>query len=84
MKKALKNAKGKSVFSDMATAVKRNVYYVNAESLQDTIYGLSGICDSDTQYISLTYRGDLPYFISPTKKYLEKLSNRLARNGKTS
>lgn len=73
--------KGKSVFSDMATAVKRNVYYVNAESLQDTIYGLSGICDSDTQYISLTYRGDLPYFISPTKKYLEKLSNRLARNG---
>lgn len=74
--------KGKSVFSDMATAVKRNVYYVNAESLQDTIHGLAGICDDDTVYVSLTYRGDLPYFISPTKKYLEKLSSRLARQGK--
>ena len=73
--------KGKSVFNDMATAVKRNVYYVNAGSLQDTVDGLAGICNSDTQFVSLTYRGDLPYFISPTKKYLEKLSVRLARLG---
>jgi 3-hydroxymyristoyl/3-hydroxydecanoyl-(acyl carrier protein) dehydratase len=74
--------KGKSVFSDMATAVKRNVYYVNAGSLQDAVNGLSSICDSETQYISLTYRGDLPYFIGQTKKYLEKLSSRLGRHGK--
>lgn len=73
--------KGKSVFSDMATAVKRNVYYVNAGSLNDTVEGLRGICDDKTQYVSLTYRGDLPYFISQTKKYLEKLSARLARQG---
>ncbi len=73
--------KGKSVFSDLATAVKRNVYYVNAGSLEDTVRGLSGISDKETKYVSLTYRGELPYFISPTKRYLEKLSRRLARHG---
>jgi 3-hydroxymyristoyl/3-hydroxydecanoyl-(acyl carrier protein) dehydratase len=74
--------KGKTTFSDMATAVRRNVYYVNAISFQDTVRGLSGLTDRDTQFIALTYRGDLPYFISQTKKCLEQVAVRLAREGK--
>lgn len=74
--------KGKQTFSDMATPVKRNVYYVNGCSFEDTIVGLSGICHEDTQYLALTYRGALPYFISQTKRYLERLAARLARQGK--
>ncbi len=32
-------------------------------------------------FIALTYKGDLPYFISQTKKYLEKLALRRAKSG---
>ena len=74
--------KGKQTFFDMATAVKRNVYYVNADSFADTVNGLSSLTDEDTQFMALTYRGDLPYFISHTKKHLEDLAVRLARQGK--
>jgi 3-hydroxymyristoyl/3-hydroxydecanoyl-(acyl carrier protein) dehydratase len=74
--------KGKHTFFDMATAVKRNVYYVNADSFADTVKGLSGVTNEDTQFMALTYRGDLPYFISHTKKHLEDLAARLARQGR--
>lgn len=74
--------KGKDSFSDMATAVKRNVYYVNAISFQDTVDGLSGLSDGGTQFVALSYRGALPYFISQTKKCLEQIAARLARQGK--
>jgi 3-hydroxymyristoyl/3-hydroxydecanoyl-(acyl carrier protein) dehydratase len=74
--------KGKATFSDMATAVKRDVYYVNAISFQHTVKGLSGLSDESTQFLALTYRGDLPYFISQTKKCLEQIALRLARNGR--
>ena len=39
----------------------------------DTVEHLAGVTHDETQYVGLTYRGDLPYFISPTKKYLEKI-----------
>lgn len=81
MKAVAEILKGKSTFSDMASAVKRNVFYVNAGSFDDTIKGLSGICDRHTQFVALTYRGDLPYFISQTKRYLEKLALRGAESG---
>ncbi|MBI4964211.1 MAG: hypothetical protein HY913_13110 [Desulfomonile tiedjei] len=74
--------KGKQTFSDMATAVRRDVYYVNAISFQDTVNGLAGLSDDATQFVALTYRGDLPYFISQTKKCLEQIAVRLARHGK--
>jgi 3-hydroxymyristoyl/3-hydroxydecanoyl-(acyl carrier protein) dehydratase/NAD(P)-dependent dehydrogenase (short-subunit alcohol dehydrogenase family) len=74
--------KGKQTFFDMATAVKRNVYYVNADSFADTVSGLSDLTHKDTQFMALTYRGDLPYFISHTKKHLEDLAARLARQGR--
>lgn len=74
--------KGKQTFFDMATAVKRNVYYVNGGSFEDTIVGLSGICSDDTQYLALTYRGALPYFIAHTKRYLERLAAQLASREK--
>jgi len=74
--------KGKFSFTDLATAVKRNVYYVNAGSFEDTVEHLAGVTNDNTQYVGLTYRGDLPYFISPTKKYLEKIASRLATKGK--
>jgi 3-hydroxymyristoyl/3-hydroxydecanoyl-(acyl carrier protein) dehydratase len=74
--------KGKSVFTDLATAVKRNVYYVNAGSFLDTVEQLSDICHDETHFVALTYRGDLPYFITPTKKYLERMAVRLAGQGK--
>jgi 3-hydroxymyristoyl/3-hydroxydecanoyl-(acyl carrier protein) dehydratase len=74
--------KGKHTFYDMATAVKRNVYYVNAGSFEDTINGLAAVTHGETQFVALTYRGNLPYFISPTKQYLEHLADRQARKGK--
>ena len=74
--------KGQHTLADLATAVKRNVYYVNAGSFADTIEGLSGLTHDESQFAALTYRGDLPYFISPTKKYLEKIVLRLADKGK--
>lgn len=74
--------RGKHTFFDMATAVKRNVYYVNASSFQDTVEGLAPLTDDATQFMALTYRGDLPYFISHTKKYLEKIALRMAKTGK--
>jgi 3-hydroxymyristoyl/3-hydroxydecanoyl-(acyl carrier protein) dehydratase/NAD(P)-dependent dehydrogenase (short-subunit alcohol dehydrogenase family) len=73
--------KGKCTFADMATAVKRNVYYVNAGSFDDTVNGFSQLTDDRTHLIALTYRGDLPYFIADTKAYLERLTARLARQG---
>ncbi|MFC1833705.1 hypothetical protein ACFL2Q_03090 [Thermodesulfobacteriota bacterium] len=76
--------KGEQDFSDLATAVKRNVYYVNAGSFDDTVEGLSPLIDEETCLMALTYRGNLPYFIGPTKRYLEKLSRRMARKGKRS
>lgn len=76
--------KGKHTFNDMATTVKRNVYYVNAGSFADLTDGLKNLVDERTQLVALTYRGDLPYFISETKAYLEKLAGRLARLGKRS
>ncbi|MBI5247932.1 MAG: hypothetical protein HY912_00425, partial [Desulfomonile tiedjei] len=81
MKAVAEILKGKSTFSDMATPVRRNVFYVNAGSFDDTITGLAGICDENTQFVALTYRGDLPYFISQTKKYLERLALRRAKSG---
>ncbi|MEW6349638.1 MAG: hypothetical protein AB1646_11300 [Thermodesulfobacteriota bacterium] len=74
--------KGVATFSDMATAVKRNVYYVNATSFEDMVNGLAGISHEGTRFVALTYRGELPYFISPTKSHLERLAARLARSGK--
>lgn len=74
--------KGKQTFSDMATAVKSNVYYVNASSFADTVTGLSRLIDEQTHLLALTYRGELPYFISDTKRYLERLAVRLARQGR--
>jgi len=74
--------KGKQTFFDLATAVKRNVYYVNAQSFEDTANGLSEITDAATIFMALTYRGDLPYFISHTKRHLERLATRLASQGK--
>jgi 3-hydroxymyristoyl/3-hydroxydecanoyl-(acyl carrier protein) dehydratase/NAD(P)-dependent dehydrogenase (short-subunit alcohol dehydrogenase family) len=74
--------KGKQTFNDMATLVKRNVYYVNAGSFSDLAEGLKDLVGSDTHLVALTYRGDLPYFISDTKAYLERLATRLARLGK--
>lgn len=74
--------KGKQTFFDMATPVKRNVYYVNAGSFEDTIAGLSGLCHEQTHYLALTYRGALPYFIAHTKRYLERLAAQLAQRGK--
>lgn len=76
--------KGTQTFFDMATAVKRNVYYVNATSFEDTVKGLAGLTDDDTQFLALTYRGDLPYFIAHTKKCLEDVVTRLAHRGKRS
>ncbi len=72
---------GKQTFNDLATTVKKDVFYVNAGSFEDTINGLAEITHPDTQYIALTYRGDLPYFISPTKKYLERIAVRMADQG---
>lgn len=74
--------KGKHIFGEMATSVKRNVYYVNAGSFADLAKGLGGLVDDRTQLAALTYRGDLPYFISDTKAYLERLAVRLSRQGK--
>jgi 3-hydroxymyristoyl/3-hydroxydecanoyl-(acyl carrier protein) dehydratase len=74
--------KGRQTFFDMATAVKRNVYYVNGGSFEDLMNGLPSITDESTQYLALTYRGNLPYFISHTKRYLEKIAERAARKGK--
>jgi len=74
--------KGKQTFFDLATPVKRNVYYVNASSFEDTINGLAGLTDNRTRCVALTYRGDLPYFIAHTKKHLENLAARMARSGK--
>lgn len=74
--------KGKQTFADMATVVKRNVYYVNAGSFDDTAHGLARLSDSETHLVALTYRGDLPYFISDTKRHLEKLALRSAQRGK--
>ncbi len=73
--------KGKQHFCDLATGVKRNVYYVNAQSFEDLMDGLKGITDGETHFMALTYRGDLPYFISPTKAYLEKRAVRRADQG---
>lgn len=74
--------KGNDTFHDLATAVKRNVSYVNAGSFAETVRGLTRITDEKTQYVALTYRGELPYFIAPTKAALEKDAARLAREGK--
>lgn len=74
--------KGKLTFSDLATAVKRDVYYVNAGSFDDTVRGLAELIDDRTHLAALTYRGELPYFISRSKRYLEKLASRLAKQGK--
>ncbi len=74
--------RGKQTFVDLATAVKRNVYYVNAGSFEDCINGLAGLTDSGSLFMALTYRGDLPYFISPTKKYLERIGLRFGKRGK--
>ena len=82
MKSVTDILKGKCTFRDLATAVKRNVYYVNAGSFADTIEHLDSLTNADTQFVALTYRGDLPYFISPTKKYLEKMAVRLAGKGR--
>ena len=74
--------KGKETFFDMATAVKRNVYYVNAGSFEDTLKALPNLTDDTTRYLALTYRGELPYFISHTKKNLETIAFRAAQSGK--
>ncbi|MFA6223463.1 MAG: hypothetical protein WC647_14225 [Desulfomonilaceae bacterium] len=74
--------KGQETFNRMATAVKRNVYYVNAGSFTDLVDGLGALLGADTHLTALTYRGDLPYFITETKAYLERLSERMAREGK--
>ncbi|MCA1959431.1 MAG: hypothetical protein LDL33_01450 [Desulfomonile sp.] len=74
--------KGKQQFSDLATLVKREVYYVNAGSFPDTVNGLAGLIDGETHLVALTYRGSLPYFIAETKRYLEDLGLRMARNGR--
>jgi 3-hydroxymyristoyl/3-hydroxydecanoyl-(acyl carrier protein) dehydratase len=37
-----------------------------------------------TQFLALTYRGDLPYFIAHTKRFLEDVGARLARTGNRS
>ncbi len=74
--------KGIHAFSDMATLVKRNVYYVNAGSFYDTVRGMPSLIDEKTHLIALTYRGDLPYFIADSKRYLERLALRLADQGR--
>ncbi|MFH1115960.1 MAG: hypothetical protein V1792_18770 [Pseudomonadota bacterium] len=74
--------KGKETFFNMATAVKRNVYYVNAGSFEDAISGLPNLTDDTTRYLALSYRGELPYFISHTKKHLETIALRAAQSGK--
>jgi len=76
--------KGTQTFADMATSVRRNVYYVNATSFEDTVKGLAGLTDADTRFLALTYRGELPYFIAHTKKCLEDVGTRLAHGGKRS
>jgi 3-hydroxymyristoyl/3-hydroxydecanoyl-(acyl carrier protein) dehydratase len=73
---------GKSTFSDLATPVKREVHYVNAGSFEDSIEWLEGITDPDTVFMALTYRGELPYFIYPTKIQLERIALRMASKGK--
>lgn len=73
--------RGKHRFSDLATLVKREVYYVNAGSFADTVKGLAGLIDQETHVVALTYRGSLPYFIAETKRYLEDLGRRMARRG---
>lgn len=75
--------KGNQTFSDLATLVKRNVYYVNAGSFDDTIEGLNRLTDANTLFVALTYRGNLPYFIAATKQYLERIALRHARKGRT-
>lgn len=75
--------KGNQTFSDMATLVKRDVYYVNAGSFEDTVTGLNTLADNDTRFVALTYRGDLPYFISHSKQHLERIALRQARKGKS-
>ncbi len=75
--------KGKETFNHMATAVKRNVYYVNASSFDDLMKAFPRIADNSTTYMALTYRGTLPYFIAPTKRHLEKLAERAAKQGKS-
>ncbi len=82
MKEVGEILKGKKTFSDMATPVKKNVYYVNAGSFEDSVRGLSGLIDERTHLVALTYRGDLPYFIAATKDYLERLAARMARQGR--
>ncbi len=74
---------GKATFSDLATPVKKEVHYVNAGSFEDTIVLLEDITDNDTCFMALTYRGDLPYFISQTKSQLEKIAQRMAEQGKS-
>jgi len=74
--------KGKQTFFDMATGVRRNVYYVNGGSFEDLINSMPSLTDEATQYLALTYRGALPYFIAHTKRYLEKIAERAARKGK--
>jgi len=74
--------KGKLQFADLATLVKREVFYVNAGSFADTVKGLAKLIDGETHLVALTYRGSLPYFIAETKRYLEDLGLRMARNGR--
>lgn len=74
--------KGQAGFEDLATKVKRNVYYVNAMSFQTAAEGLGTLADNRTHLAALTYRGDMPYFIAPSKRYLERLAVRMARQGK--
>jgi 3-hydroxymyristoyl/3-hydroxydecanoyl-(acyl carrier protein) dehydratase len=83
MKSVADILKGKQTFADMATAVKKNVYYVNAGSYADLAHGLEGLIDEESHLVALTYRGDLPYFISDTKRYLERLAVRLSKQGKS-
>jgi 3-hydroxymyristoyl/3-hydroxydecanoyl-(acyl carrier protein) dehydratase len=74
--------RGVSDFSDLATSVKRNIFYVNAGSFDDTVKGLSDLTGDNTCFVALTYRGRLPYFISPTKAVLEGIAQRQARKDK--
>jgi 3-hydroxymyristoyl/3-hydroxydecanoyl-(acyl carrier protein) dehydratase len=74
---------GRATFSDLATPVRKEVHYVNAGSYEDSIRGLEQIADHETCFMALTYRGKLPYFISPTKIQLEKIAERMASEGKS-
>jgi 3-hydroxymyristoyl/3-hydroxydecanoyl-(acyl carrier protein) dehydratase len=74
--------RGKRTFGDLATEVKKNVYYVNATSFQDMAEGLCALLDADTHLMGLTYLGEMPYFIAPTKRYLERLATRMASRGR--